>query len=212
MASWLTTRSNVPAGKGNASARPTWKPTSTPALDALRRAASIISGEASMPCAEPAGPTDLLSATVRLPGPQPTSRTRSPGRGPASSTTAGCVRRMSGPKRASYRGAQWMTCPRVASLGFVLAPWIGMPRVASARRHAVTSVGEVDHDREVDVDRLPIDHAGLVPPLPDRLDGRLFETAVATSRSEHLNLSNSAILANDCLEHETPENVLALGV
>ena len=51
----------------------------TGAFRAFLRAREIISGEGSMPTTLPAGPTLCLATMARVPVPQPTSRTDSPG-------------------------------------------------------------------------------------------------------------------------------------
>src|SRR6267142_4697947 len=78
-------------------------------------------------------------------------------------------------------------------------------------RHPVSVVREIDDDREVNVDRLTILHAGLVAPLADRLDRRLLEPAVAARALQHLDMPDAAVLADDRLEHDSPQNSLPLG-
>ena len=55
-----------------------------------RAARSSIVGEASIPTASPAGPTTRPKSRVKLPGPQATSRTPSPGHRPSSSRAMRC--------------------------------------------------------------------------------------------------------------------------
>jgi hypothetical protein len=83
----LSTTSKQSDGYGRASITPTSKRTGAPSGAALRRASSIISGAGSIPRTSPLAPTAAAAMSASRPGPQPTSRTRSPRWIRASATT-----------------------------------------------------------------------------------------------------------------------------
>ena len=82
-----------------------------PAFLAFLRALLIISGESSIPHTLPFGPTRCLAVIARVPVPQPTSKTDSPGFRPAKSTTflrkAPSLPSHITRSRRSYPKAQW---------------------------------------------------------------------------------------------------------
>src|SRR6266436_7153638 len=81
--------------------------------------------------------------------------------------------------------------------------------------HAPDSVrslqDEVDHDREVNVDRLAVLQTRLVVPLLHGRDGGLVEAELRAGGAQHLDVPHRAVLLDHGLKDHLPRNLRLAG-